>query len=297
MALHRGDTGPLVLAAQVLLRVKRTGVFDAITELAVVQLQQRFGLSVNGVLDTAEYDAARHASSHASAGADPVALDQSQVSNLTSDLASKVAKAGDTMTGDLKVVKANARIGIGTATPQAPLEIAWDQNNAYNTAGFFSVPLLNTGNRVLFGVGKSLVADGYGWMGYYYAAAAADRALEWGHSGTAALMSLTKAGLLWVTSLKVGASGTALTQVRVYTPSLTPTVVSSGDFVEESFTVPGLSTADTIVVNPPAHSGAYHCELISCRVSAADTLTLTFLALSGAHSPPAGVYRILAVRS
>lgn len=109
--------------------------------------------------------------------------------------ASRVLKAGDTMTGDLKVVKANARVGIGTATPQAPLDVSWDQNNSYNTVGWFNIPLLNTGNRVLFGVGKSLVADGYGWMGYFYAASAADRALEWGHSGTTALLSLAKSGL------------------------------------------------------------------------------------------------------
>lgn len=111
-----------------------------------------------------------------------------------------VLKAGDTMTGDLKVVKANARMGIGTASPQAPLDVSWDQNNAYNTVGWFNIPLLSTGNRVLFGVGKSLVADGYGWMGYYYAAAAADRTLEWGHSGTTALVSLAKSGLLKIIS-------------------------------------------------------------------------------------------------
>ncbi len=74
MALQRGDTGPAVLAAQVLLRVPRTGIFDAITELAVVQLQQNFSLPVNGILDTAEYNAARHGSSHEASGADPVSI-------------------------------------------------------------------------------------------------------------------------------------------------------------------------------------------------------------------------------
>ena len=42
-----------------------------------------------------------HASTHASAGSDPLTLAQSQVTDLTTDLAAKVTLSGDTMTGQL----------------------------------------------------------------------------------------------------------------------------------------------------------------------------------------------------
>lgn len=96
----------------------------------------------------------------------------------------------------------------------------------------------------------------------------------------------------------VGASGTTITQIKVYTPTLTPADVAAADeYNEQKFTVTGLSTSDTIVVNPPAMSDVPHSQLIAFRVSAADTLALTFRSVSGTHTPPQGVYRIVSYRS
>ena len=52
-----------------------------------------------------------HAASHASAGSDPVTLAESQVTNLTSDLAAKVAKAGSATTLWAGTAAAYAAIG------------------------------------------------------------------------------------------------------------------------------------------------------------------------------------------
>jgi hypothetical protein len=93
-------------------------------------------------------------------------------------------------------------------------------------------------------------------------------------------------------SLTIGTSGTAITQTRVYTPSLTPALVSAGAPAEQTFTVTGLATSDTISVNAPAMA------IFSARVSAADTLALTFFPpAAGSYTPPAGAYRVLAVRT
>ena len=92
--------------------------------------------------------------------------------------------------------------------------------------------------------------------------------------------------------------GTQLSKVVVYTPTLTPAAVDASDgYVEQTFTVTGLATTDTITVNQPAMTAPPHCQLVAFRVSAADTLALTFRTVSGSHLPPAGVYRIAAFRS
>ena len=91
--------------------------------------------------------------------------------------------------------------------------------------------------------------------------------------------------------------GTQLSKVVVYTPTLAPaSVAASGDYVEQTFTVTGLATTDTITVNQPAMT-ATHCQMVAFRVSAADTLALTFRSVSGSHLPPQGVYRVVAIRS
>lgn len=133
-------------------------------------------------------------------------------------------------------------------------------------------------------VGAGNVATGF--IGFYTGA-------------TALRLNIAPAGAVTVySSLAIGTSGTAITQTRVYTPTLAPADVSAADeYNEQTFTVTGLSTSDTIVVNPPAMSSVPHSQLIAFRVSAADTLALTFRAVSGTHAPPQGVYRIIAFRS
>lgn len=108
------------------------------------------------------------------------------------------------------------------------------------------------------------------------------------------------AGLTWasntlgVAQLQIGSSGTTLTQAKVYTPTLTPTATVGAGYHEQTFTVAGLTTADTVTVNGPA--AAASTVLVHARVSAADTLALTWIT-SAAATPASGVYRVLAVRS
>lgn len=93
-------------------------------------------------------------------------------------------------------------------------------------------------------------------------------------------------------TFQLGSSGTALSQMRVYTPTLTPAAVGTGAPTEQTFTVTGLATSDTVTVNAPG------AAVFSARVSAANTLALTFVpAGTGTYTPPAGTYRIVAIRS
>jgi hypothetical protein len=92
-------------------------------------------------------------------------------------------------------------------------------------------------------------------------------------------------------NLTIG-GGTALTKAVVYTPTLTPASQGANALVEQTFTVAGLTTADTVFVNAPG------AVAMSVRVSAADTLALTFHAPSGGtYTAPSGVYRVVAIRS
>lgn len=91
-------------------------------------------------------------------------------------------------------------------------------------------------------------------------------------------------------------SGTTLTKAVVYTPSLTPANVGATTTAEETYTVAGLTTGDTVTVNVPGAVAGM--GLVGARVSAADTLALTWLNLTAApKAPPSGTFRVLAVRS
>lgn len=97
------------------------------------------------------------------------------------------------------------------------------------------------------------------------------------------------------TGLTLGASGTGISQIRTYAPSLTPASVATIVVAEQTFTVTGLTTDDVVVVNPPAISTAV--GLAGARVSAANTLAIRFVnPTAGALTPTAGVYTVLAFR-
>jgi len=96
--------------------------------------------------------------------------------------------------------------------------------------------------------------------------------------------------------LRVGSSGTALTQVSVYSQTITPASVGAATVAEQTFTVTGLTTADKVVVNPAAISNA--TGICGFRVSAADTLAVRFVnPTAGALVPTAGTWSIIAFRS
>lgn len=93
----------------------------------------------------------------------------------------------------------------------------------------------------------------------------------------------------------IGYGGTALTNVVVYTPTLTPAAIVVAGFSEQTFTVNGLTTNDTVTVNGPA--AAANSALIHARVSAANTLALTWTTNAPTITPTSGTYRIVATRS
>lgn len=93
-----------------------------------------------------------------------------------------------------------------------------------------------------------------------------------------------------------GSGGTQITQVKVYTPSLTPSSVATVVVAEQTFTVTGLTTADKVIVNPPAISNA--TGIAGARVSAANTLAIRFVnPTGGSLTPTAGTYTVIAFRS
>lgn len=97
-------------------------------------------------------------------------------------------------------------------------------------------------------------------------------------------------------SLTVGAAGTPVTQVRVYSQTITPASVAAATVAEQTFTVTGLTTADKVTVNPAAIGNA--TGIAGARVSAADTLAVRFVnPTAGALTPTAGTWTILAFRS
>lgn len=80
--------------------------------------------------------------------------------------------------------------------------------------------------------------------------------------------------------------------------SLTPAALSASiGYQEQTFTVTGLQVQDIVLVNPPAAPAA-NADLTRARVSAANTLALTFFnATAAANVPVAGVYRIVVFRN
>ncbi len=97
-------------------------------------------------------------------------------------------------------------------------------------------------------------------------------------------------------SIKVGASGTAITQVRVYSQALDPASVAALTTAEQTFTVTGLTTDDKVFVNKPTNTAGL--GIVNARVSAADTLAITFGNFTAAPIDAASeTYTITAIRS
>ena len=222
--------------------------------------------------------------------------------------------AGDTMTGNLAI--SGAKLGVGTTTPKSAIQvdgasvvfgIVFDVGNSSAMGhGFYwsgsAWKLLYTGTPV------SLInyndGSGAGDVSFYQApSGTADNNVAFttatlylkNSNKRVGIGTTTPAAALDVAgTVKLGTSGDVLTQVRVYTPNLTPAAVGLGALSVQTFAVTGLATTDTISVSGPgAVAGVV---LANWRVSAADTLELSWYGIL-AGTPPAGVWRIAAIRS
>lgn len=78
----------------------------------------------------------------------------------------------------------------------------------------------------------------------------------------------------WLTRLVEKANKT-----RSYTATIDPASVSANSTSEQTFSVPGLTTNDVVEVNKPSHTSGLIIGNI--RVSAADTLAITFANITG----------------
>ena len=248
-----------------------------------------------------------HAITHDEFGTDPLTLTQNQVTGLVAALAAlttadglRVLKAGDTMTGALLVNAIGTKIGNGTQAQQLIIDAG---GPALTTADlmvlkaalypYFQFVNNNSGGGTAAGfkIGiesnrPSIVSHTSGWPIDFYTRTA---------GGVLAVrMTLEAAGSLSCNhGVKTGSAGTLITQTRIYTPTLTPAACVAGPNVQ-TFTVAGLTTADTVTVNGPAATAG--TALVHTRVSAADTLELTWWS-NGALVPTSGVYRVKADRS
>lgn len=77
--------------------------------------------------------------------------------------------------------------------------------------------------------------------------------------------------------LKVGAAGSALKEIRKYTATVDPANIAAAGTAEETFTVTGVQTGDVVLACvKPTHTANF--GIVNCRVSAANTVAITFQA-------------------
>jgi hypothetical protein len=86
---------------------------------------------------------------------------------------------------------------------------------------------------------------------------------------------------------------TLISSIKLFTPTLDPAAVGAGTSAEQTFTVTGLAVGDTILsVNKPTATAGV--GIVNARVSAANTLALTFMnATAGSLDPASEVYRVV----
>lgn len=75
--------------------------------------------------------------------------------------------------------------------------------------------------------------------------------------------------------------------------SLTPVSVTNGTSAEQTFTVPGLNVGDVVFIQPPSATAGV--GIVGSRVSAANTLAVTWVNASGAPVVPTAGSHIITV--
>lgn len=84
-------------------------------------------------------------------------------------------------------------------------------------------------------------------------------------------------------------------RVQTFTATLDPVAVSANTIAEQTFTVAGLTTSDIVHVNKPSLTAGI--GIVGARVSAANTLAITFINNTGGSVNPASEdYLIVAIR-
>lgn len=77
----------------------------------------------------------------------------------------------------------------------------------------------------------------------------------------------------------------------VISATINPAALAAGPSVgEQTFTVPGLKVGDLVLVQKPTLTA--NVQIVHSRVSAADTLAITFLCITGTPDPASETYLI-----
>lgn len=86
--------------------------------------------------------------------------------------------------------------------------------------------------------------------------------------------------------------------IGTFLVNLTPAATAASiGMSEQTFALNGLNTSDVVIVNPPAAPAAL-VSLVAARVSALNTLALTFANLTAAaNTPVAGNHRVAIIRT
>lgn len=112
--------------------------------------------------------------------------------------------------------------------------------------------------------------------------------------GTDLLYDVVSNLLAGFPNITIGAAGTPIKQVRLYSQALTPVLITANTTAEQTFTVTGLTTTDVVNVNKPTAQAGL--GIVGVRVSAANTLAITYSNNTGASITPtaAETYKIQA---
>jgi hypothetical protein len=92
-------------------------------------------------------------------------------------------------------------------------------------------------------------------------------------------------GVSAAAGIQIGADGTQIAGLAVYTPTLSPAQVAADETAEQTFPVQGLSVGDIVLAvnKPTAQAGL---GIVGVRVSAANTLAITFANVTAAPITP-----------
>ncbi len=97
-------------------------------------------------------------------------------------------------------------------------------------------------------------------------------------------------------SLQVGATGTPILNDLEYGIQATPAAIPTASSVEVDLTATGVTASDTVTVNAPGLTQGI--VFGGARVVSANTVGLLIGNLTaGSLTPPAGTYRVLAIRN
>lgn len=96
--------------------------------------------------------------------------------------------------------------------------------------------------------------------------------------------------------MSVSVIGGNVRAIGVLTATINPASVAAATSAEQTFTIPGLKVGDAVHVNKPTATAGV--GIVNARVSAADTLAITFMnATAGAVDPASETYTIVYLRT